>query len=204
MQIFDSYIEAGQELSAKDKREYYTALIEYIYYGVEPNVKGAVAAIFTAIRPSIDLSKTRAEQGRKGAAKTNSAAKQNEDLPSGKTDSKTEDLPSGKTEISRPSKSKSNSKKKDIPKGISKKAPKFSPPSLEEVEAFASDHGLSVDAQRFIDYYESNGWRVGRNPMKNWQAALRNWTRNSLQQPAQPPATTQEVIDDELAKYFRD
>ena len=49
MQIFDSYIEAGQELSAKDKREYYTALIEYIFYDIEPNVKGAVAAIFTAI-----------------------------------------------------------------------------------------------------------------------------------------------------------
>ncbi len=200
MQIFDSYIEAGQELSAKDKREYYTALIEYVFYDIEPNVKGAVAAIFTAIRPSLDLSKQRADSGRKGGLKPKQTDKQNGKQTSKQTESKTEISDEAKGQA----KSNSNSKKKDIPKGISKKAPKFSPPSLEEVKAFASEHGLAVDAQRFIDYYESNGWRVGRNPMKDWQAALRNWTRNNFQQPAQPPATTQEVIDDELAKYFRD
>ena len=36
-----------------------------------------------------------------------------------------------------------------------------------------------VEAQRFWDYYESNGWRVGRNPMKDWKAAVRNWQRNA-------------------------
>ena len=36
-----------------------------------------------------------------------------------------------------------------------------------------------VEAQRFWDYYESNGWRVGRNPMKDWKAAARNWQRNA-------------------------
>jgi hypothetical protein len=36
-----------------------------------------------------------------------------------------------------------------------------------------------VEARRFWDYYESNGWKVGRNPMKDWKAAVRNWQRNA-------------------------
>jgi hypothetical protein len=36
-----------------------------------------------------------------------------------------------------------------------------------------------IEAQRFWDYYESNGWKVGRNPMKDWKAAVRNWQRNA-------------------------
>lgn len=170
MQIFDSYIEAGQELSAKDKREYYTALIEFLYYGVEPKLKGAANAVFVAIRPSLMLSKQRSDNGKKGAAKTNLAAKQNADLPSGKTSSKTKNTP--------PSNSKSNSKE-DIPNGISKKNSTFSPPTVDEVKAYASENGYSLDTERFCDFYSSKGWMVGKNKMKDWRAAVRNWARNS-------------------------
>ena len=48
-------------------------------------------------------------------------------------------------------------------------------PTLQEIESYIADHNYSVDAQRFMDYYESNGWRVGRNPMKDWRAAVRTW-----------------------------
>ena len=37
---------------------------------------------------------------------------------------------------------------------------------------------FSFDAERFVSYYTSNGWRVGRNPMKDWKAACRSWARN--------------------------
>lgn len=55
---------------------------------------------------------------------------------------------------------------------------KFSPPSVDEVNAYCAEKGLSIDTQRFVDYYESNGWMVGRNKMKDWRAAVRNWGRN--------------------------
>ena len=55
--------------------------------------------------------------------------------------------------------------------------PVFSPPAVEEVEAYCREHGCFVDAGKFVDYYESNGWRVGKNKMKNWKAAVRNWNR---------------------------
>lgn len=54
---------------------------------------------------------------------------------------------------------------------------RFVKPTLEEVETYISEKGYSVDAERFISYYESNGWKVGRNPMKNWMAAVSNWER---------------------------
>ena len=52
---------------------------------------------------------------------------------------------------------------------------KFSPPTVNEVKTYCQEQGYSIDAERFVSYYESNGWMVGRNKMKNWQAAVRNW-----------------------------
>ncbi|MBP5705585.1 MAG: hypothetical protein J6X12_12975 [Paludibacteraceae bacterium] len=51
----------------------------------------------------------------------------------------------------------------------------FRKPSLEEVKAYIEEKGYSIDAERFINYYESNGWMVGRNKMKTWKAAVSNW-----------------------------
>ena len=62
------------------------------------------------------------------------------------------------------------------------KAKRFAPPTLEEVKAYCSERNNSVDAQRFIDYYTSNGWKVGKNPMKDWKAAVRNWERDNKPQ----------------------
>lgn len=54
---------------------------------------------------------------------------------------------------------------------------RFHPPTLEDVSAYCRERGNGIDAQRFIDYYTANGWRVGKNPMKDWRAAVRNWER---------------------------
>lgn len=62
---------------------------------------------------------------------------------------------------------------------------RFVPPSLEEVQAYCDERNNNVDAQRFIDYYTSNGWKVGKNAMKDWKAAVRNWERTSTKAPAQ-------------------
>ncbi len=71
MQLFDSHVEAGQTLSRKEREAYYTALVEFVYYGMEPvGLTGAAAAVFTAIRPTLELSHVRAVSGRKGG-KTN-------------------------------------------------------------------------------------------------------------------------------------
>lgn len=55
---------------------------------------------------------------------------------------------------------------------------RFSPPTLDEVRTFAEARNSSVDPERFYDFYQSKGWRVGKDPMKDWQASFRNWERN--------------------------
>ncbi|WP_418862583.1 hypothetical protein [Slackia isoflavoniconvertens] len=50
-------------------------------------------------------------------------------------------------------------------------------PTLEEVEAEIKARGYHVDARAFIAYYDSNGWKVGKNPMKSWKSALTTWER---------------------------
>lgn len=58
------------------------------------------------------------------------------------------------------------------------KRKRFEKPTLSEIKAYCIERGNKVDAQHFFDYYESNGWKVGKNSMKNWQAAIRTWERS--------------------------
>ena len=52
----------------------------------------------------------------------------------------------------------------------------FSKPTHDEINKYAFDKKLNLEG--FHDHYESNGWKVGKNPMKNWEAACRNWNKN--------------------------
>lgn len=68
---------------------------------------------------------------------------------------------------------------------VGAKRERFTPPTLEEVQAYCKERHygtIDVSPQRFIDYYTSNGWKVGRNPMKDWKAAVRNWARGEHKQ----------------------
>lgn len=74
----------------------------------------------------------------------------------------------------------SGDKKKREPPDLGAKKPprpRFVQPTVEEVAAYCRERRNSVDAQHFVDYYSSNGWKVGKNPMKDWKAAVRTWER---------------------------
>ena len=60
------------------------------------------------------------------------------------------------------------------------KAPsrRFTPPPVEDVQAYCNERGNSVDPQRFIDHYESNGWMRGKNKIKDWKACVRTWEKS--------------------------
>ena len=55
----------------------------------------------------------------------------------------------------------------------------FLKPELFEVQNYFEELGNLNEAEGFFNYYESNGWKVGKNPMKDWKAASRNWIKNS-------------------------
>jgi len=56
---------------------------------------------------------------------------------------------------------------------------KFKKPTLEEVKDYCRERNNEIDAETFIDFYESKGWKVGKTPMKDWKAAIRNWERSN-------------------------
>ncbi len=66
---------------------------------------------------------------------------------------------------------------KRIEKKRKEKSKAFRPPSVSEVSEYIISRGEKIDADAFVDYYSCKGWMVGKNKMKDWQAAARNWVR---------------------------
>lgn len=85
---------------------------------------------------------------------------------------------------------------------------RFQKPSIEAALLYAAKLGMSrLEAEKFLDHYEANGWRVGKVPMKDWEAAMRNWNKNLQAQvyaarhsgpPSQPSILSKNI--DRLAK----
>lgn len=84
----------------------------------------------------------------------------------------------------------------------SKREP-FVIPTAEEVKSYIHNQGIQVDAALFFSYYESNGWKVGKNPMKNWKAALGVWQRNGLNQGGQNGEPRYKSIFEQAAERRR-
>ena len=61
------------------------------------------------------------------------------------------------------------------------------PPTLQMVSEYIESNNYNVDAESFMDYYDSKGWMVGKNKMKDWQASVRNWNRNEYKKPSANP-----------------
>ena len=72
---------------------------------------------------------------------------------------------------------KQNTEKENTEEQI--KRIKYVHPTLEEVKAYCIERGNDVDPHKWMDYYTANGWKVGRNPMKDWKASVRYWEHSS-------------------------
>ena len=78
----------------------------------------------------------------------------------------------------------------------------FVKPTVEEIEAFCKEKKYTVNAQQFFNYYESNGWKIGRNAMKSWQAAVQNWnTRDKANKKATGTMWANNSTDADTAGY---
>ena len=78
----------------------------------------------------------------------------------------------------------------------------FVKPTVEEIAAYCKEKNYNVNAQQFFNYYESNGWKVGRNAMKSWQAAVQNWnTRDKANNKAAGTMWANNSTDADTAGY---
>ncbi len=63
---------------------------------------------------------------------------------------------------------------------------RFTPPTIEEVRAYCLSRANGINPESFIDYYTANGWKVGRNPMRDWRAAVRQWEQRRKEETPNP------------------
>ena len=168
MVFYRSFFEAVEDLPPEDFKQAVTAIMRYALDGTADDVKGVAKSILIMARPQIDKNNKRYENGTRGGRKPN--------------DNQTITKAEPKCISSKPNVNVNdnvNDIKENTLKSVKEK--RFAPPTPEDVREYCQEKGLSVDADRFVDFYESKNWYVGKNKMKDWKAAVRNWARSQSQ-----------------------
>ena len=81
-------------------------------------------------------------------------------------------------------------------KSTTTKRKRFEKPTLSQITQYCLERNNSVNAEQFYDYYESNGWKVGKNSMKDWKACVRTWERNGYDKPIKKKNNKQDALND--------
>lgn len=180
MVFYQSFAKAIK-LMPKDKQlDALWAIIDYGLDGEEPDPETDVYTmmVFEMAKPQIDSNVKRKVNGSSGGRPKTYGY---EDEKPVVTESENHRLSDEKpnVNVNENVNVKENDKKKDT--NVSKEK-RFAPPTPENVSEYCREMGLSVDADRFVDFYESKNWYVGKNKMKDWKAAVRNWARSQRQE----------------------
>ena len=80
-------------------------------------------------------------------------------------------------------------------KSTTTKRKRFEKPTISDIEQYCIERNNNVNAAHFFDYYESNGWRVGKNSMKDWKAAVRTWERSEYRKPNSKKNSKEDAIN---------
>lgn len=201
------YLEEMELLSDEEFGRLCRALLTYSSTGETTELEGAERYQWKRVQMQEDrfresyneTAKTLSEAGKKGAAKRWGA--QPNDNPATDGDSQaiapngraigaigTQIAPNGENGNTETNTETDNNNSPSIDGRVNNtRAKRSAPSSLEEVVAYCQEIGSNADPQAYWDYYSSNGWRVGKNPMRDWKAAFRNWTRRESPKSQSPP-----------------
>lgn len=128
-----------------------------------------------------ELSKVRSEAGKAGA----NAKWQGESAIANDGKAMANDSKNGNTKTK--TKTKTDTLSSDDDKSNRARTTRFTPPSVDEVAEYVRSRGSSIGAERFVDYYSANGWKVGKNPMRDWKAAVRTWEQRREEETGEQP-----------------
>ena len=85
---------------------------------------------------------------------------------------------------------------------VKKESRNFVPPTLQEVKAYCQERNNGINPEQFIDFYESKGWFVGKNKMKDWKAAVRNWEQRRKEERGENDRVQETEWDPKTHKFF--
>lgn len=221
MIIYASYVEKFKKLSNEQFGRLVRLILQYQKDGVVPEIEDlAISIAFDIMKIDLDKNNERYEEiceqrriaGAKGGLAKASKRKQmlandSKSYQELANDSKTYQTLAN---LADKDKDKEEDKDKDIllKENVESKAKRFTPPTVTEVSDYCRENNYNIDAQRFVDFYESKGWMVGKNKMKDWKAAVRNWARRqSEDKVVQMPTTDENTLKRrdkyaELEKYY--
>lgn len=192
LQIFADKEELLEPFDDAERGRLLTAMMRYALHCEEIPLAGNERFIWPVFKQMIDQSREALENKRKaGSARQQKAAEDNTTQQDAAQAQQTE----AKGGIKQESRIKNQDIRININNngGIGKpRGARFSPPTPEAVSEYAREAGITIDAQQFVDFYAAKGWKVGSAPMKDWQAAARNWARRDAKD-ARPPNTIKRV-----------
>lgn len=176
--FYRSFYEAVKDLPAEEFKEAVSAIMEYGLNDEEQAPSGAAKVFLIMAKPLIDANNKKHENGKKGAEFGKLGGRPKKETPikpqenPKETPKKPQENPNRTPNVNVDVNVNENIKESE------EKKPRFYPPTLEELKKYIADNKYNVDPERFIDYYTANGWTVGKNRMKDWKAAVRNWDRS--------------------------
>lgn len=176
--FYRSFYEAVKDLPAEEFKEAVSAIMEYGLNDEEQAPSGAAKVFLIMAKPLIDANNKKHENGKKGAEFGKLGGRPKKETPRKpqenpkETPKKPQENPNQTPNVNVDVNVNENIKESE------EKKPRFYPPTLEELKKYIADNKYNVDPERFIDYYTANGWTVGKNRMKDWKAAVRNWDRS--------------------------
>ena len=118
------------------------------------------------------------------------------------TDGKTNSKSNSKVNVSEADKNREDKNRLDKNRE-NKAASRFTPPTVDEVSDYCKERNNGIDAESFVDYYTSKGWRIGNGPMKDWKAAVRTWERRDAK-PGKQQSKTVRAAQYEQRSYTED
>ena len=193
--FYRSFYEAIKELDAELQSEVYSAIFEYALNFNEVELKGVAKTVFTLIKPQLDANQKRFENGNK--PKVKQVISKQEAKPK-QTKSKVE------ANVNVNDNENVNHNQNDNVSRSRFRAPTYDEVlnNMKEKNTLAGNRWDSAkvitEAKAFFNYYESNGWMVGKNKMKNWEAAIRTWMNNNAK--FEKANNSKNIIQDERAK----
>ena len=178
-----SFKDAIRDMSDADKLAIYESITDFAFFGIEPDGLSPIGSLaWKLMRPQLEASIRRyeacIENGKKGAEFGKLGGRPRKNNPNTETPKKTpDDNPKGNPlNHNHNDNDNQNEKEKGVIGGDSNKRTPFVAPSLEELRTFVTEKNLTgVNPEEFINHYMANGWRAGKNPMRNWKAAAQNW-----------------------------
>lgn len=180
--FFASYYEALQYLPDEDCGAVIKAICEFVFNGNEPQFADPILKGYWAlILPTLERSIKRARAGRIGGQSGAGVPRNEGNNHASKSIASQNDINTDKERKGEELEldMEKEMEKDEESKGKGKEIKRFVPPTMEEVQEYCNQRGNGIDAQHFVDFYETRGWMVGKNKMKEWRAAVRTWEQRN-------------------------